>query len=127
MRASLRAWSTSVGCFTNGRRARTSISPCAAMMRAAFSGDVVMRWTTGYPFGVNLCRGYPRFNPGEYSTVDLLLRGDNDAALILGADPGATMPQPVARRLRFGARARTATGGETWSPGSCLNGSRRQP
>ena len=39
-------------------------------------GDVVMRWTTGYPFGVNLCRGYPRFNPGEFSTVDLLIRGD---------------------------------------------------
>jgi len=56
--------------------------------------DVVMRYTTGYPFGVNLCRGYPRFNPGEFSTVDLLVRGDCDAALILGADPGATMPQP---------------------------------
>src|SRR4029453_9332101 len=56
--------------------------------------DVVLRWTTGYPFGVNLSRGYPRFNPGEFSTVDLLVRGDNDAALILGADPGATMPQP---------------------------------
>jgi formylmethanofuran dehydrogenase subunit B len=61
--------------------------------------DVVMRWTTGYPFGVNLCRGYPRFNPGEFSTVDLLLRGDNDAALILGADPGATMPQPAIDHL----------------------------
>lgn len=56
--------------------------------------DVVIRWTTGYPFGVNLSRGYPRFNPGEFSTVDLLVRGDVDAALILGADPGATMPQP---------------------------------
>jgi formylmethanofuran dehydrogenase subunit B len=56
--------------------------------------DVVLRYTTGYPFGINLCRGYPRFNPGEFSTVDLLVRGDNDAALILGADPGATMPQP---------------------------------
>src|SRR5260370_10024889 len=56
--------------------------------------DMVMRWTTGYPFGVNLCRGYPRFNPGEVSTIDLLIRGDVDAALILGADPGATMPQP---------------------------------
>ena len=56
--------------------------------------DVVLRWTTGYPFGINLSRGYPRFNPGEFSTVDLLVRGDNDAALILGADPGATMPQP---------------------------------
>jgi formylmethanofuran dehydrogenase subunit B len=55
--------------------------------------DVVMRWTTGYPFGVNLSRGYPRYNPGEFSTIDLLVRGDCDAALILGADPGATMPQ----------------------------------
>jgi formylmethanofuran dehydrogenase subunit B len=61
--------------------------------------DVVMRWSTGYPFGVNLCRGYPRFNPGEYTSVDLLLRGDNDAALILGADPGATMPQPAIDHL----------------------------
>lgn len=61
--------------------------------------DVVMRWTTGFPFGVNLCRGYPRFNPGEFSTVDLLVRGDTDAALILGADPGATMPQPAIDHL----------------------------
>ena len=52
---------------------------------------MVLRWTTGYPFGVSLSRGYPRFNPGEFSTVDLIVRGDNDAALVLGADPGATM------------------------------------
>jgi formylmethanofuran dehydrogenase subunit B len=56
--------------------------------------DMVLRWTTGFPFGVTLSRGYPRFNPGEFSTVDLLVRGDNDATLVLGADPGATMPQP---------------------------------
>jgi formylmethanofuran dehydrogenase subunit B len=56
--------------------------------------DMVLRWTTGFPFGISLSRGYPRFNPGEFSTVDLIVRGDNDAALILGADPGATMPQP---------------------------------
>ena len=60
---------------------------------------VVMRWTTGYPFGVSLCRGYPRFNPGEYSTIDLLIRKDCDAALVLGADPGATMPQPAIDHL----------------------------
>jgi formylmethanofuran dehydrogenase subunit B len=62
-------------------------------------GDVIMRWSTGYPFGVNLARGYPRFNPGEFSTVDLLIRGDCDAALVLGADPGATMPQPAIDHL----------------------------
>ncbi|MGH9258139.1 MAG: formylmethanofuran dehydrogenase subunit B, partial [Vicinamibacterales bacterium] len=61
--------------------------------------DVVLRWTTGYPFGVDLSRGFPRFNPGEFSTIDLLVRGDNDAALILGADPGATMPQPAIDHL----------------------------
>ena len=66
--------------------------------------DVVLRWTTGYPFGINLSRGYPRFNPGEFSTVDLLVRGDNDATLVLGADPGATMPQPAIEHL-----ARTPT------------------
>jgi formylmethanofuran dehydrogenase subunit B len=62
--------------------------------------DMVMRWSTGFPFGVNLSRGYPRFNPGEFSTIDVLVRGDNDAALILGADPGATMPQPAIDHLK---------------------------
>jgi formylmethanofuran dehydrogenase subunit B len=66
--------------------------------------DVVLRWTTGYPFGISLSRGYPRFNPGEFSTADVLLRGDNDATLVLGADPGATMPQPAIDHL-----ARTPT------------------
>ncbi len=61
--------------------------------------DAVMSWLTGYPFGVNLSRGYPRFNPGEFSTIDLLVRGDVDAVLVLGADPGATMPQPAIDHL----------------------------
>ena len=68
--------------------------------------DVIMRWMTGYPFGINFNRGYPRYNPGEFSTVDLLVRGDVDAALILGADPGATMPQPAIDHL---ARVPTIT------------------
>src|SRR5262249_55880496 len=62
--------------------------------------DVVLRYTTAYPFGISLSRGYPRFNPGEFSTVDLLVRGDNDATLVLGADPGATMPQPAIDHLK---------------------------
>jgi formylmethanofuran dehydrogenase subunit B len=57
--------------------------------------DVVLRYTLSYPFGISLTRGYPRFNPGEFSSVDLLVRGDVDACLVLGADPGATMPQPA--------------------------------
>jgi formylmethanofuran dehydrogenase subunit B len=62
--------------------------------------DVVLRYTTAYPFGISLSRGYPRFNPGEFSTIDLLVRGDNDATLVLGADPGATMPQPAIEHMK---------------------------
>src|SRR5262249_23401815 len=61
--------------------------------------DVVLRYTLSYPFGISLTRGYPRFNPGEFSSVDLLVRGDCDACLVLGADPGATMPQPAIDHL----------------------------
>lgn len=61
--------------------------------------DVIMRWQTGYPFGITFNRGYPRYNPGEFSTVDVLVRGDTDAAFIIGADPGATMPQPAIDHL----------------------------
>ena len=61
--------------------------------------DVIMRWQTGYPFGITFNRGYPRYNPGEFSTVDVLVRGDTDCAFIIGADPGATMPQPAIDHL----------------------------
>jgi formylmethanofuran dehydrogenase subunit B len=59
----------------------------------------VMTWLTGYPFGVDFSRGYPRYNPGEFTTVDLLTRGEVDAVLVVAADPGATMPQPVIDQL----------------------------
>jgi formylmethanofuran dehydrogenase subunit B len=57
--------------------------------RMRVSGDVagadsVLAWQTGYPFSVNLARGYPRFNPGEFSAQDMLLRGEVDACLLVG-------------------------------------------
>jgi formylmethanofuran dehydrogenase subunit B len=62
--------------------------------------DNVVSWSTGFPFGVNLSRGYPRFNPGEFTTVDVLSRGEADAAMIIAADPGANFPQPAIDHLR---------------------------
>ncbi len=62
--------------------------------------DNVVSWSTGYPFGVNLGRGYPRFNPGEFTTVDVLSRGEADAALIISADPAANFPQPAIEHLK---------------------------
>ncbi len=62
--------------------------------------DNVVSWSTGYPFGVNFARGYPRFNPGEFTTVDLLARGEADAALIISADPVANFPQVAIEHLK---------------------------
>jgi formylmethanofuran dehydrogenase subunit B len=62
--------------------------------------DNVVSWSTGYPFGVNFGRGYPRFNPGEFTTVDLLVRGEADAALIIAADPASNFPQSAIEHLK---------------------------
>jgi formylmethanofuran dehydrogenase subunit B len=62
--------------------------------------DNVVSWSTGYPFGINLGRGYPRFNPGEFTTADLLARGEADAALIVSADPAANFPQAAIEHLK---------------------------
>ncbi|MBN8627352.1 MAG: formylmethanofuran dehydrogenase subunit B [Planctomycetes bacterium] len=58
--------------------------------------DSVLTWQTGYPFSVNLARGYPRYNPGEYSAEALLLRGEVDACLMVGSD-GLHVLDPKAR------------------------------
>ncbi len=62
--------------------------------------DNVVSWQTGFPFGVNFSRGYPRFNPGEFTTVDLLARGEADAALILASDPASNFPRKAVEHLR---------------------------
>lgn len=61
--------------------------------------DNVVSWTTGFPFGVSLSRGYPRFNPGEFTTADLLARGEADAALIVASDPMSNFSQPARDHL----------------------------
>jgi formylmethanofuran dehydrogenase subunit B len=61
--------------------------------------DNVLAWQTGYPFGVNFSLGYPRFNPGEYTVVDVLSRGEADVALIIAADPVSNLPGKAVRRL----------------------------
>lgn len=55
--------------------------------------DQVFTWQTGFPFAVNLARGYPRYGPGEYTAVDMFAKRETDAALILSSDPGAHFPK----------------------------------
>ena len=61
--------------------------------------DNVVSWRTGYPFAVNLGRGFPRFNPGEYTASDVLARGEADAAMIIASDPMANFSQPARNHL----------------------------
>jgi len=61
--------------------------------------DQVLTWQSGYPFAVSYARGYPRYGPGEFSTVDVLARGEADAALIIASDPVAHFPRAAAREL----------------------------
>ncbi|OWK43380.1 formylmethanofuran dehydrogenase subunit B [Fimbriiglobus ruber] len=62
--------------------------------------DSVLAWQTGYPFGVNLARGYPRYNPGEFTGPDLLARKEVDACVIVGSDTVADFPPSALAHLR---------------------------
>jgi len=71
-------------------------------MRGHFNvagSDATLTWQTGYPYAVNFSRGYPQYNPGEFSAVDLLARREVDAALILASDPIASFPYHAAHYL----------------------------
>jgi formylmethanofuran dehydrogenase subunit B len=60
----------------------------------------VFVWQTGYPLAISFNRGYPRFNPGEFSVIDMLNRGDVDAALIVATDPAAHLPYTAVEALK---------------------------
>jgi len=80
------------------RRTKFAIMP----MRGHFNvtgANVVFTWQSGYPFGIDFSLGYPRYNPGETTSMDILLRGESDAALVIGADPGATFPKSAVQHL----------------------------
>ena len=60
----------------------------------------LLTWQTGYPFALNFARGYPQYNPGEFTASELLERRDVDAALVVGADPLSYLPPQAADALK---------------------------
>jgi formylmethanofuran dehydrogenase subunit B len=71
-------------------------------MRGHFNvtgADIVSSWQSGYPYAVDFSLGYPRYNPGETSVTDVLLRRESDAALIIASDPVATFPKKAFEHL----------------------------
>jgi formylmethanofuran dehydrogenase subunit B len=71
-------------------------------MRGHFNvtgANVVSAWQSGYPYAVDFSLGYPRYNPGETSCMDVLLREENDASLVIAADPGANFPKKAVENM----------------------------
>ncbi len=71
-------------------------------MRGHFNvagANIVSTWQTGYPFAVDFSQGYPRYNPGETSVVDVLCRGEADAGLIVASDPVSNFPREAVQNL----------------------------
>jgi formylmethanofuran dehydrogenase subunit B len=80
------------------RKTKFIISP----MRGHFNvtgANQVFAWQTGYPYAIDFTQGYPQFNPGENTAVDILKRGDNDATLIISSDPAAHFPNVVMQNM----------------------------
>lgn len=59
----------------------------------------VCTWLTGYAYAVDFSKGYPVYNPGETSAIDLLTRGLVDAMLNIASDPGAHFPQKALEHI----------------------------
>jgi len=61
--------------------------------------NIVTTWQTGYPFAVDLSNGYPRYNPGETSSTDILRRDEADAMLVIASDPVAHFPKASSKNI----------------------------
>jgi formylmethanofuran dehydrogenase subunit B len=71
-------------------------------MRGHFNvtgADIVSTWQSGYPYAVDYSLGYPRYNPGETSVTDVLLRQESDAALVIASDPVSNFPRKAVEHL----------------------------
>ncbi|MEX0820480.1 MAG: formylmethanofuran dehydrogenase subunit B [Pirellulaceae bacterium] len=73
--------------------------------RMRLQGDVsgadnVLCWQTGYPFAVDLSRGYPRYNPGEFTANELLAHGDTDVCMLVGAETVPYFSDAARRHLQ---------------------------
>ena len=77
---------------------KASIIPMRGHYNVTGSGQV-LGWQFGFPFCVDLSRGFARYNPGETSSNDLLQRGEVDACFVLGSDPGSHFPFKSVRKI----------------------------
>jgi formylmethanofuran dehydrogenase subunit B len=75
-----------------------SIMPMRGHYNVTGSGEV-LAWQFGFPYSVDLSRGFARYNPGDTSTIDLLTRGEVDAMFTIASDPGAHFPISCVKQI----------------------------
>ena len=78
---------------------RFSVMPMRGHGNVA-GADNVLTWLSGYPGAVSFACGFPQYGPGEFTSVDVLARGEADAALIIASDPLAHFPHGAATNLK---------------------------
>ncbi len=74
------------------------IAPMRGHYNVTGTGET-FTWVTGYPFGIDFQRGFPYYNPGETTAIDVLLREEVDAALIVASDPVSHFPAAAVKHL----------------------------
>lgn len=79
-------------------RTKFVIMPMRGHFNVAGS-NIVYTWQTGYPFAVDFSQGYPRYNPGETSVIDILRHDEADASLIVASDPVSNFPKAAVQNL----------------------------
>ena len=73
----------------------------------------VLNWQVGFPFAVDFSRGYPRYNPGETASNDVLQHKEVDAAVVVASDPVAHFPK---RSVEYLTSIPLITIDPHWSP-----------
>ncbi len=77
---------------------KAAIMPMRGHYNVTGSGQV-WGWQFGFPFAVDLSRGFARYNPGETTSNDLLRRDEVDSVFVLGSDPGAHFPFSSVKKI----------------------------
>ncbi len=75
-----------------------NIMPMRGHYNVTGSGEV-WGWLHGFPYALDLSRGFARYNPGDTTSNDLLMRDEVDSVFVIGSDPGAHFPNSSVKKI----------------------------
>jgi formylmethanofuran dehydrogenase subunit B len=75
-----------------------NIMPMRGHYNVTGSGEV-LGWQFGFPYAVDISRGFARYNPGDSTSNDLLRRDEVDSVFVIASDPGAHFPWSSVKKI----------------------------